>query len=182
MSEKTQDAVGEENSKLLSKVLERLQDALFEPCNIVVRKSDTEGESDDENNEGFDLAQWNVPTNHSGAEFRKRVQEFEEENYSAFVNMGDEYTLQHTSIHNRFQSLIEDEIVSILQDEFNISNREFYRLLRRLQDNTEESELLFNGSAELLGLVSNMLDFESFCKDMRAKSEKNKGNFTPSHK
>ena len=182
MSEKIQDAVGEQSSKLLSKVLERLQDALFEPCNLVVRKSDSEDDSDDDNDQGFDLSQWNVPTNHSGAEFRERMKEFEEENYSAFTDVDEEYTLQHTSIHNRFQSLIEDEIVSILQDEFDISNRDFYRLLRTLQDNTRESELLFNGSAELLGLLNNILDFESFCKDMKAKAKKSKGNFISNHK
>ena len=186
MSEKTQDGIGEQNSELLSKVLARLQDALFEPCAVAVGLVDEAGgkmDSDEESDQGVDLSQWNMPSSNSGAEFRERIQEFEVEHFPAFLNTSDEFTLEQTNIHGQFQSMFEDEIVSILQDEFGITNREFYMLLNTLQKNAEESELLYNGSAELLGLLHTILDFEYFCKDMKAKAVKLKGDCpSSSHK
>ena len=159
MASKVEEAGGP--SVTLSAVLERLQDALYEP---VALPAPSTGEDSEE-----DYSMWNQPTTDAGKAFRLRITEFEADVLTCFATSSvddGEFTLEQSDAHAQYCAIIESEIEAILADEFSMKPREFFKSLMRHRD-----QLGFDDGvgSELMAVFFNVLSFQDFCKEMRRK-------------
>ena len=105
----------EEEKPSLSLILERLQDALFEEATVVMPKFDDE-EDNNVNN------QWNVKITQDGRNFREEIEKFENTYLNVFdIDDDEEYTFEMSKIHKKFQEIIENEIIHILEEDFSLT-------------------------------------------------------------
>ena len=95
-SSKYDDTSGDaDGHTMMMKILERLQDALYEETTVSLPTFDDE-DSDDEQ-----ATPWNVATTSSGSKFREQVRAFESKNLDIFdVEEDAEYTFEMSRVHS----------------------------------------------------------------------------------
>ena len=181
-SSKYDDTSGdEEGYSMMMKILERLQDALYEETAVSLPTFEDEA-SDDEQ-----LTSWNVPTTNSGKEFREKIRAFESNNLGIFdvEKNTEEYTFEMSRVHSEFQEIVESGIHEVLRNEFSVSPRDFYLNLLKLRNKDNKIDGTFeafknkeNGS-EILQILFSVLSFEDFARDMKLKASvaRRKGQF-----
>ena len=171
-SSKYDDTSGDaDGHTMMMKILERLQDALYEETTVSLPTFDDE-DSDDEQ-----ATPWNVATTSSGSKFREQVRAFESKNLDIFdVEKDAEYTFEMSRVHSEFQDIVESGIHDVLQDEFSVSPRAFYVNLLKLRNEDNDIDSTFeafknkeNGT-EILQILFSVLSFEDFARDMKFKA------------
>ena len=188
-------AKDEGETPTLSLILERLQDALFEEYRLDMPKFDDEDSDEDAENGNVNNL-WNVKQTQDGRNFREEIEKFEDAYIPIFdIDEDEEYTFEMSNIHKEFQQIIESEICNILENEFSMTPKTFYKLLLKFRDDESNNVDKITSSSlnskkedssEIMQILFSVLSFEDFVRDFKRKAKinrmKNEGNVGGSKK
>jgi len=148
MPGRVEDSDSEADSDdVVMRVLEELEDMLFEPCTV-------DGEA------------WNRETK-AGKTFREEVRALEVAARDDFAGPG--YRLEQTEHHRRYCALVERHCDDFLRTQ-GYDAAGFVAMLRRLGRQRDAPSWKRAGATEIVNILLQAADFELFARDMAAKA------------